>query len=177
MRSACDLSVANDPDADRLAIAVREGNGMRMLTGNQIGTLLGAYLLAARTQRPALVATSVVSSHQLCKRLAELHGAGLSFETLTGFKWIANGAIDRQKQGEFLFGYEEALGFTVGSLVRDKDGISAALLFAELHEAWLKAQRPATPWPTTSERSPVRPVSSRRSKRVSRSKVQMGSSA
>ena len=136
LRENCDLSVANDPDADRLAIAVREGSAMRMLSGNQIGTMLGAYLLTAHQQRPALVATSVVSSRALHALAA--HHQAIYFETLTGFKWIANGAISRAAQGEFLFGYEEALGFTVGTLVRDKDGISAALVFCEM-VAWLKA--------------------------------------
>lgn len=138
LKQNCDLSVANDPDADRLAIAVREGDKMRMLSGNQIGTMLGAYLLTAHKERPAMVATSVVSSRALHALAA--HHQATYFETLTGFKWIANGALAREKEGEFLFGYEEALGFTIGTLVRDKDGISAALLFCEL-TGWLKAHK------------------------------------
>jgi phosphomannomutase len=79
-----------------------------------------------------MVATTIVSS-QLLGRMAEAAGADYR-ETLTGFKWIANAAIDwaRAGGGDFLVGYEEALGYSVGELVRDKDGVSAAALFAEL---------------------------------------------
>jgi phosphomannomutase len=79
------------------------------------------------------VATTIVSS-RLLGEIARAHGA-LYFETLTGFKWIANGALrlaEIQDDVRFAFGYEEALGYTVGELVRDKDGISAAIAFAEM---------------------------------------------
>jgi len=139
-RVEADLVLANDPDADRLAVAVPVvGGGYRMLTGDQIGVLLADYLLTRTPPGPRLVACSIVSSQQL-RYLAEAHGAE-SRETLTGFKWIANVAIDWQRVtgGRFVMGYEEALGYTVGDLVRDKDGVSAALLFAEL-AAWNRAQ-------------------------------------
>jgi len=133
-----DLIIASDPDVDRLAVAVRPKGGDRLvqLTGNQVGVLLGHYLL---TEGPAkekpLVVTSCVSSPQL-GAIAEALGARCE-ETLTGFKWITNRAMELEAaQGyAFVFGYEEALGYTVGTLVRDKDGISAALLFAELFAA------------------------------------------
>ncbi len=139
-----DLVLANDPDADRLAVAVpRPGGGYTQLTGNQVGTLLGHYLL---TTSPAclsdkttvenadkkVVIASIVSSPMLGAIAREL---GVRYEeTLTGFKWIANRAMELEKSDElhFVFGYEEALGYTVGPLVRDKDGISAGVLFAEL---------------------------------------------
>ncbi|MBI3179017.1 MAG: phospho-sugar mutase, partial [Deltaproteobacteria bacterium] len=125
------LACANDPDADRLAVAVRTPAGdYRQLTGDQVGALLAHVLLASAPPRSA-VATTVVSS-RLLSVMARSRGVGY-FETLTGFKWIANAALARQAKGErFLFGYEEALGYTIGDLVRDKDGISALVLFAEL---------------------------------------------
>jgi phosphomannomutase len=135
------LVVANDPDADRLAIALpfeSAASGYLQLTGNQVGVLLGHYLLTdglrsdRATGKDPLVIASIVSSPMLGVMAAEL-GAHYE-EVLTGFKWIANRAMDlkKEKGWRFVFGYEEALGYTVGELVRDKDGISAAVLFAEL---------------------------------------------
>ena len=137
-----DLVLANDPDADRLAVALPDAtsaSGYRMLSGDQVGFLLADYLLAHSGTGPRLVACSLVSS-QLLRFLAAVHGAE-SRETLTGFKWIANVAMDwkRETGGRFVMGYEEALGYTVGELVADKDGVSAALLFAEL-AAWNQAR-------------------------------------
>jgi phosphomannomutase len=131
-----DFVLANDPDADRLAVAVPEGGGaFRQLTGNEVGVLLGHYLLtekpAATPPRPRAVLASIVSSPLLGRIAASL---GVRYEeTLTGFKWIANRAMELEREGvEFVFGYEEALGYCVGDVVRDKDGISAALLAAEM---------------------------------------------
>jgi len=133
-RTRADLVLANDPDADRLAVITREpSGGLRALTGNEVGVLLGHYLLTQgpRRERP-LVMSTIVSSTQLgaiANRLGALYD-----ETLTGFKWIANRAMERAARdgAEFVFGYEEALGYTVGPLVRDKDGIGAALVMADL---------------------------------------------
>jgi phosphomannomutase len=139
-----DLVLANDPDADRLAVAVREASqasGYLQLTGNQVGVLLGHYLLTEKKSisssggtpesKPRAVLASIVSS-PLLGRIAASLGAHYE-ETLTGFKWIANRAQELERSGfEFVFGYEEALGYCVGTAVYDKDGISAALLAAEL---------------------------------------------
>ena len=126
-----ELACANDPDADRLAVAARDSQGSyQMLTGDQIGALLGADRIAAAPRR-AVVATTIVSS----RLLGEIaRSAGLHFvETLTGFKWIMNGALGAEAEGgETVFGYEEALGYSVGRLVRDKDGISALVSFCEM---------------------------------------------
>ncbi|HET7245992.1 MAG TPA: phospho-sugar mutase [Streptosporangiaceae bacterium] len=133
--TGADLVVANDPDGDRLAIAVPDPaapGGWRALSGDQVGALLGAYLLehdpgpdpAAR-----LAATTVVSSTMLSK-IAAAAGARYA-ETLTGFKWIVR-AADGVPGARFVFGYEEALGYAVSPAVRDKDGISAALVLLSL---------------------------------------------
>jgi phosphomannomutase len=130
-----DLVLANDPDADRLCVAVPEGAGYRVLTGDQVGALLADYLLDTTPKDKRMVATTIVSS-QLLGFLAQQTGADYR-ETLTGFKWIGNAAMDfeRQHAGRFVMGYEEALGYSIGPLVRDKDGVSAAIIFAEL-AAW-----------------------------------------
>src|SRR4051812_6396681 len=135
-----DLVIANDPDADRCAVAVPDpaadsadswSGGWRMLRGDELGALLGEYLLArSRPVTGAVVANSVVSS-QLLERIAAAHGVRHE-TTLTGFKWIS-------RVPELVYGYEEALGYCVApALVRDKDGITAALVVAEL-AASLKA--------------------------------------
>jgi len=145
-RSGADLVIANDPDGDRLAIAVPDdtaAGGWRMLTGDQVGALLGTYLLgedAASSseradepggtgrQRP-LVASTIVSATML-SGIAAAAGA-MYAETLTGFKWIVR-AGDLTPEARFIYGYEEALGYCVGTTVRDKDGISASLAVLRL---------------------------------------------
>ncbi|MDC0709711.1 phospho-sugar mutase [Stigmatella sp. ncwal1] len=140
-RHKADLVLANDPDADRLAVMARDKEGaLRMFTGNEVGVLLGHYLLTqGPKQASPHVATTIVSSVQLGQIAHEL-GAAFD-EVLTGFKWIANRALEREhSEGtRFVFGYEEALGYTVGSVVRDKDGVSAALVFADL-AAWCQSR-------------------------------------
>lgn len=120
--TAPDLIIANDPDADRCAVAVQDGSDWRMLRGDEVGALLAAHLV--RRGARGTFAESIVSS-SLLGRIAEK--AGLRHvETLTGFKWIARAEGLR-------YGYEEALGYCVDpDGVRDKDGITAALLVTEL---------------------------------------------
>ncbi|HUL77653.1 MAG TPA: phospho-sugar mutase, partial [Vicinamibacteria bacterium] len=142
--SQAELVLANDPDADRLAAAVPDpsGRGYRMLSGNEIGALLGddAMEHAATGGKPKLVVTTVVSS-TLLSRIARDRGVACR-ETLTGFKWIADAALEAERRGlAFVFGYEEALGYTVGPFVRDKDGIGAALRLAELSRFLKKGGR------------------------------------
>ena len=131
--TGADLILANDPDTDRLAVALPVSDGTwRPLSGNQIGLLLADYVLEHTDETHPIVINSIVSSPMLAA-VAASHGAG-SAQTLTGFKWIWNAALDLETAGEgtFVFGYEEALGYSVGPAVRDKDGISAALVFADL---------------------------------------------
>lgn len=140
-----DLVIANDPDADRCALAVYDprvgtyqgaetarSNGWRMLHGDEVGSLLGEEIGRRATPGgaggtdgvPPFFASSIVSS-RLLRKIAESHGLGYS-ATLTGFKWISR--VDG-----LVYGYEEALGYCVDPQdVRDKDGISAALLLAQL---------------------------------------------
>ena len=128
-----ELVLANDPDADRLGVAVPAGSGFRMLSGNEIGWLLAddALTHAPTGNRRKLVVTTIVSS-TLLSRMARDRGAVYD-ETLTGFKFIGDRALRAEAADEaFVFGYEEALGYTVGPLVRDKDGIGAAVRMAEL---------------------------------------------
>jgi phosphomannomutase len=132
-KNDADLIFANDPDTDRLAVVLRLGNGWRKLTGNEIGALLGDYVLRHwENSERAIVLNSIVSSPQLSD-IARGYGAHFE-QTLTGFKWIANAAMDLEREGVglFAFGFEESIGYSVGSTVRDKDGISAAVAFADL---------------------------------------------
>jgi len=129
-----DLVIANDPDADRLALAVRGRDaGYVALSGDQIGVLLADHLLrhdvAADHPGGRVVANSVVSS-RLLSRIAAARGVDAT-TTLTGFKWVARPIVE-QPEKHFLLGYEEAIGYCVGGVVRDKDGISAALVAAEM---------------------------------------------
>ncbi|MEP7370446.1 MAG: phospho-sugar mutase, partial [Dermatophilaceae bacterium] len=126
------LVLANDPDADRLAVAVPDPAaatadnpaGWRMLRGDEVGSLVGAHILARGVGAHDVFASSIVSSRLLA---AMASGAGIGHqETLTGFKWISRVAGLR-------YGYEEALGYCVDPCqVRDKDGVSTALLLAEM---------------------------------------------
>jgi phosphomannomutase len=129
--SGADLAIANDPDADRCAVALPDGaRGWRMLRGDELGVLLADHLM--RRGVSGRYVTTIVSSSLLGAMCA---ARGLPYtETLTGFKWIVRAGAD------LVYGYEEALGYCVApGHVRDKDGITAALTLAEL-AAGLKAQ-------------------------------------
>lgn len=152
LRGNADIVIANDPDTDRCAAAIKDPRlaaahadapadsplsaGWRMLHGDEVGSLLGSYVAtqyvaAGMPQGTKRLANSIVSSRLLGK-IAASNGLNYS-NTLTGFKWIS-------RAPQLLFGYEEALGYCVApDMVRDKDGISAALMLAEL-AASLKAQ-------------------------------------
>lgn len=128
-----DLVIANDPDVDRLSVALPTPSGRFVqLSGNQIGLLLADFALShGDAGERALVLSSVVSS-PLLESIAAKYGARAE-RVLTGFKWVWTAALALESQSyRFVFGYEEALGYSFGRAVRDKDGISAALAFAEL---------------------------------------------
>ncbi len=125
------LAIANDPDADRLAVAARGRDGhWRTLTGDELGALLAVHLLDL-TEEPneRLVVTTVVSSRLLSSiaQHAQVHFA----ETLTGFKWLCRPALENPDWHQVI-AYEEALGYAVGPDTRDKDGITAALVAADM---------------------------------------------
>jgi phosphomannomutase len=132
-----DIAVALDPDADRCAIGIPASDGWRMLSGDETGWLLGEYILS-HAAADSVVACTVVSSRMLAA-IAAAHGAR-HVETLTGFKWLARAA-----GSELVYAYEEAIGHCVDpAAVRDKDGISAAVLCCDLLAA-LKARGRSVP--------------------------------
>jgi phosphomannomutase len=140
-----DVAIALDPDADRCAVGIPTGSGWRMLSGDETGWLLGDYIL----QRPPvaapstrIVASTVVSSRMLAA-IARHYGA-VHVETLTGFKWLARADADLPT-GTLVYAYEEAIGHCVDpAAVRDKDGISAAVLLCDLVAA-LQSQGRSVP--------------------------------
>ena len=120
---SADLVIANDPDADRCAAAIKDRNGQwRMLRGDELGVIFGEWI--ARTAPTGTFGNSIVSSSILAKISSHY---GINFkEVLTGFKWLA-------KIEDLAFGYEEAIGYAVDSTtVNDKDGISAAIFLAQI---------------------------------------------
>ncbi|KAG9351886.1 hypothetical protein JZ751_023137, partial [Albula glossodonta] len=132
--------LATDPDADRLAVAEQCDNcRWRVFTGNELAALLGWWMLfnwrethpdPADTQRVCMLATTV--SSKILKAFAEMEGFQFE-ETLPGFKWTGNKMPELEKEGKVvLFAFEESIGFMCGSMVRDKDGVSAAVVVAEL---------------------------------------------
>ena len=125
-----DLVIANDPDADRCAVAAKDSSGdWRMLRGDELGTLLGHYISKNHNVKGKTLATTIVSSSAL-KNIAANSGANF-VETLTGFKWLS-------KIENLAFGYEEAIGYCVDpTSVNDKDGISAALKIAHINSELL----------------------------------------
>lgn len=149
-KSALDLSVqtanannstvilANDPDADRLAVAEKNNGKWKVFTGNEIGALLGAWLWYAFEEKKTNIKASdvyMISSTVSSKILKSIAlEKGFNFvETLTGFKWMANKACELMAKGKtVLFAFEEAIGFMCGTTVLDKDGVGAAMAVAEL---------------------------------------------
>jgi phosphoglucomutase len=134
--TGADLVMGTDPDSDRLAIAVPGKKDFRLLNGNQLGVLLADYIFSTRSEqgsmpdKPAFVKTIVTT--ELQRLIAENYGARC-YDTLTGFKYIAEKIGEFEKTGEtYLFGGEESYGYLVTDRVRDKDAISAAFLTAEM---------------------------------------------
>jgi phosphomannomutase len=144
-QKAADLVLANDPDTDRLCVAVRDETSptrYRVLTGNEVGLLLADWILTEGPKRAGregaeawpdkpFVACSLVSTAML-EPLAAARGASYA-EVLTGFKWIWHKALEVAHDGaSFVYGFEEALGYCVGRAVRDKDGVGAAQAVMDL---------------------------------------------
>jgi phosphoglucomutase len=129
------ILVANDPDGDRTALMVRDGDRYVYLNGNQTGALLikymiDAYLIKGKLPENAMVIKTIVTN-DLGGKVAQDHGVAV-FDTLTGFKNICGTAIEKEKNGyKLLLGYEESIGYNAGTFVRDKDGVSAVMLICE----------------------------------------------
>ncbi|PRP84723.1 hypothetical protein PROFUN_07825 [Planoprotostelium fungivorum] len=138
-RNGCTIVIANDPDADRLAVAEKQKSGeWKIFTGNEIGILLGHWVWSQyRLKHPevdpanCVVLNTTVSSKMLASMAKK---EGLYYEeTLTGFKWLGNKAQELEKTGKkFLYAFEEAIGFMIGDTCLDKDGIRAAAVFVEM---------------------------------------------
>lgn len=141
----CDVILGTDPDCDRVAIAVPDGEDYRKLSGNELGCLLMNYILAARTQRNdipdnAIVVRSIVSS-PLADRIAEKYGVTMK-AVLTGFKYIGGEILELEQcnqEHRFIFGFEESCGYLKGTYARDKDAVVASMLVCEM-AASLKLQ-------------------------------------
>lgn len=131
-----DLLLGTDPDADRVGIAVKNKAGeWELLNGNQTGSLLIYYMLEAWQQRNKLngnqyIVKTIVTT-DLIDRIAEHYGVE-SYDTLTGFKWIASVIAEQEGKKEFIAGGEESYGYLIGDFVRDKDAVASCALISEL---------------------------------------------
>ena len=134
----CDVILGTDPDADRVAIAVPEGDGYRKLSGNELGCMLLDYILKARTARKDLpvgaeAVRSIVSS-PLADKIAEHYGVEMK-AVLTGFKYIGGEILELEQNNQenrFVFGFEESCGYLKGTYARDKDAVVASMLVCEM---------------------------------------------
>ena len=126
-----ELVMGTDPDCDRMGCALLTKDGSYMyLTGNQIGSIIAYYLITNKknVKNPYIVKTIVTT--ELARAIADANNVKL-YDVLTGFKWIAD-VIERDKEGTYLFGFEESFGYCINSNVRDKDGVSSCLMLAEV---------------------------------------------
>jgi phosphoglucomutase len=134
-----DLLLATDPDADRVGIAVPDGNGNYVLfSGNEVGAMLLEYVCKERTTLGTMpknpVAVKTIVTTDICKKIAEEYGVELR-EVLTGFKFIGEqiGLLEKDNQEDrYIFGFEESYGYLAGSYVRDKDAVVASMLICEM---------------------------------------------
>ncbi len=132
-----DVVLATDPDADRVGVVALHNNEYVFLTGNQVGQLLTEYILSGKTKNGTLPANpaviSTIVSTRLTSKIAKNYGVAY-FDVLTGFKYIASQILQFEQSGEFnyVFGFEESIGYLAGTHCRDKDAVSASLLICEL---------------------------------------------
>ena len=137
-KTGADLLLATDPDADRVGIAVKDGEDYLLLTGNEVGVLLLDYICKGRTEAgtmpkdPVFVRSIVTTS--LADEVAKTYGV-TPIQVLTGFKYIGETILHLEQKGEqsrFIFGFEESYGYLAGSYVRDKDAVVASMLICEM---------------------------------------------
>ncbi|MGE7092703.1 phospho-sugar mutase [Lysinibacillus sp. NPDC048646] len=140
-----DLLLATDPDADRLGVAVKNGEDYELLTGNQLGALLLHYLLSTKQLNGTLpdngVVLKTIVTSELGAMIAKQFGVA-TVNTLTGFKYIAEKIAEYEKTGaySYLFGYEESYGYLIETFVRDKDAVQVALKVAEMAAFYAKKE-------------------------------------
>ncbi len=137
-----DLIIANDPDADRLGIMVKQKNQYIALNGNQTGTLLIDYLLKFNCKQSATLYKTIVTG-EMGATIAKKHGIEVK-ELLTGFKFIGEQIHlleQQQNLDKFFFGYEESYGYLISPIARDKDAIQAALLVSEMANYYLEEEQ------------------------------------
>lgn len=126
-----ELVMGTDPDCDRMGCALlTKDNNYMYLTGNQIGSIMAYYIINNKKniKNPYIVKTIVTT--ELARAIADSNNVKI-YDVLTGFKWIAD-IIERDKDGTYLFGFEESFGYCINSNVRDKDGVSSCLMLAEI---------------------------------------------
>ena len=134
----CDVILGTDPDCDRVAIAVPDGDGFKKLSGNELGCLMLDYILKARAAKNdipegAIAVRSIVSS-PLADKVAEHYGVEMK-AVLTGFKYIGGEILELEQKGEeykYMFGFEESCGYLKGTYARDKDAVVASMLVCEM---------------------------------------------
>ncbi|EOS67518.1 phospho-sugar mutase [Oscillibacter sp. 1-3] len=144
-KEGADFILGSDPDADRVGIMVRTKDGsFKTISGNQTGVLLLDYLIGAMKRSGRLpekpVALKTIVTTEMARKVAEVNGLQC-FDTFTGFKFLAEkkDKLESTGQGNVIFSYEESYGYMLGSYVRDKDAVTAALLLTEM-AAWYAAQ-------------------------------------
>ena len=137
-KNNADLLIATDPDADRVGIAVKDGDDYRLLTGNQTGVLLFDYICNQRIKHNRMpknpIAVKTIVTTDMVKKVAEKYGVQI-IEVLTGFKFIGEQIGLLEAKGEedrYIFGFEESYGYLSGGYVRDKDAVDGAFLIAEM---------------------------------------------
>ena len=137
-KAGADLLIATDPDSDRIGIAVRDGDDFRLISGNQTGMLIFDWLCKMRTAKGKMpenpVAVKSIVSTDMIYKIAGDYGVSV-VDVLTGFKNIApivTGLAEKNQEERYVFGYEESYGYMLGTHVRDKDAVSAALIIAEM---------------------------------------------
>ncbi|PLX31910.1 MAG: phosphoglucomutase, partial [Clostridiales bacterium] len=140
-KTNADIVIATDPDSDRVGIAARNGQGeMEPLLGNQVGPLLIDYVLSHEKIRQGDFIVKTVVTSDMGEAVAKSYGVD-TYETLTGFKWICDKAMELEREGgkRFLFGYEESIGYLAGDFTKDKDAVVSAMIAAEM-AAFYKAK-------------------------------------
>ncbi|MEE1198853.1 MAG: phospho-sugar mutase [Acutalibacteraceae bacterium] len=137
-QNGADLLLATDPDADRVGIAVKDGNEYTLVSGNDVGALLLNYILEMRIKNGTLpknpIAIKTIVTTEVCQKIADDYGCQL-INVLTGFKFIGEQIAlleEKNEENRYILGYEESYGYLPGSYVRDKDAVVASMLICEM---------------------------------------------